>query len=648
MNFSTVPPAPNATQLPEAFDPLRPYAQWFIYKLFNRDEQTGKYEKLNLDARTGLHPGIGAGGINQCADLDTAAGMLQRLRATAPEGTLYTLGFWLTDADPFAFLDIDKCDPDGDVARGLLAMFPNAARERSSSGRGWHIIGSATVPRHGNTRSIPGADLELYTEGRGIALTFADASGSAAADDSAMFTALAVQHFPPTTEGADVELGDDDGRDGEYIERARAIVERHDAATAADPSGADYAAACELVALTDDGPRAARLLCALSTNPKFVDRGPYLSARAVGSAMAEHLALRSQFGKQPLPPGASSTPLAPTPLGFVRASELASDKPPEYLVDGLIEVGVVGTAIAPRKSGKTFAVLDLCWAVAQGRTWGGCRVLRPGPTAWIAAEGVRSLKTRRLPAILAKYGDADVRVLPRTIELLTNIEALIRELRGCALICIDSLRRVSGTANENDNTEMSLIVSAGERLANETGAAVLFIAHASLKSVDVTATRGATSVDDVVELALNIEKDPADGSLFHIRQGFARDEGEWEGASFRLVPSAQSCVVEWLGGAAPSRSAAAGKRNRISPEQHEVAAMVRMHGGRIDRTSLVGALSSARKDRKKSSIERSITNAINNRLVEISTDDEIYVNSVAPLRTDKSPITPLSTDNLHR
>jgi hypothetical protein len=250
-------------------------------------------------------------------------------------------------------------------------------------------------------------------------------------------------------------------------------------------------------------------------------------------------------------------------------------------------------------------------------------VLRPGPCAWIAAEGVRSLRTRRLPALLGKYGDANVRVLPRTIELLTNVDALVRELQGTALIVIDSLRRVAGRAEENSNTEMGLVVAAGERLALETGAAVLFIAHASLKSNDPTATRGATAVDDAVEQAFNIESDASLPGLFHVRQGFARDRGAWEGASFKLVPSARSCVVEWIGGAAPMANSKAGSRN--SAEQTEAVEVVRKNGGKMQRLVLIAALRNARLDRKVANIERSISRAIDGGRLKITPDDEVHL-----------------------
>jgi putative DNA primase/helicase len=192
------------------------YRQWFIYQLFNRDPATGKYEKQPIDARTRKMPAKDQGGINQCCDWDTVAQVGAELQATAGAGVLYVPGFYFTAADPFWFHDIDQCvirDAAGQPAWSelvlkLLGMFPNAARELSSSQQGWHVIGSGTAPEHRckNTE----LKLEFYTADRGVAISGFHASGSAAADCTTAVAKLVAEYFPPNAG----EGSADDWRDG--------------------------------------------------------------------------------------------------------------------------------------------------------------------------------------------------------------------------------------------------------------------------------------------------------------------------------------------------------------------------------------------------------------------------------------------------
>ena len=188
--------------LPAPFAPMQPYPQWFIYRLHSRDA-SGKYRKEPIDARTRAMPNKGCGGINMCADWSAVSQTCAELAATARAGELYVPGFWFTASDPFWFLDIDGCvieDKQGkpawsQLALDLLATFPNAARELSSSAKGWHLIGCGAIPAHSCKNTA--LHLEFYTAERGVAITGTHASGSAAADCTATVAALVTTHFPP-------------------------------------------------------------------------------------------------------------------------------------------------------------------------------------------------------------------------------------------------------------------------------------------------------------------------------------------------------------------------------------------------------------------------------------------------------------------
>lgn len=110
------------------------------------------------------------------------------------------VGFVFTEADPFFFLDVDKCLVAGQwsqLAQELCARFPGAAVEISQSGTGLHVIGSYTsVPEHGCRNTVLG--IELYTTERFVALTGNGAIGSVSTDHTPALAAAIGQYFTPT------------------------------------------------------------------------------------------------------------------------------------------------------------------------------------------------------------------------------------------------------------------------------------------------------------------------------------------------------------------------------------------------------------------------------------------------------------------
>lgn len=112
------------------------------------------------------------------------------------------IGFVLTEADPYWFLDIDDClTADGqwsELATSLCTRLTGCYIEVSRSGRGLHIIGSGPVPAHGCKNQA--LKLEFYTSGRYVALTGTGAQGSA--DYEVDLSRLVAEYFPPTATSA--------------------------------------------------------------------------------------------------------------------------------------------------------------------------------------------------------------------------------------------------------------------------------------------------------------------------------------------------------------------------------------------------------------------------------------------------------------
>lgn len=164
-------------------------AQYIIYQLATSVVRPGRTEKIPLDWRT-LRASSPLDPQNWLA-LDQARSVVSGL------GGSYGVGFVFTSSDPYWVMDVDHALLDGvwsPLANWACSTFRGAYVEVSSSGQGLHIIGSGIVPPH-STRA-PG--LEFYDAGRFIALTFAQATGSADTDHSATLAAMVAQVFPAT------------------------------------------------------------------------------------------------------------------------------------------------------------------------------------------------------------------------------------------------------------------------------------------------------------------------------------------------------------------------------------------------------------------------------------------------------------------
>lgn len=170
--------------------------QWFIWRL-TWDATKGKYQKAPCYTDGSAYH-MPAQDPTNWMTLDAAQSVLATLVAQQQEQR-YTLGFYLTAATGYWFLDLDKCiDAAGVVSPAALSIcqaFPGAAWEHSTSGRGLHVFGRGSVPPHGTMHNP--LQLEFYTHGRGIAFGWGDVYGSIDTDHTAAVQWLVDSYFRP-------------------------------------------------------------------------------------------------------------------------------------------------------------------------------------------------------------------------------------------------------------------------------------------------------------------------------------------------------------------------------------------------------------------------------------------------------------------
>ena len=184
-----------------------------------------------------------------------------------------------------------------------------------------------------------------------------------------------------------------------------------------------------------------------------------------------------------------------------RARELFSDDAPSGdLVPGLVPLHGVTILTAAPKVGKSYFANHLAACVQGGDDFLGTSLPMATRVLYLDREStIDELQARHqaLERICGRAGE--VHFLRERISIVADVDALIKCVREglFGLVVIDTLATVIVGVDENDAGAMGSPIDALRRLEQETGAAVLLVAH-SQKSVSHSAvaakTRGSNAI----------------------------------------------------------------------------------------------------------------------------------------------------------
>jgi hypothetical protein len=326
----------------------------------------------------------------------------------------HRVGFIITP--PYVFVDVDNAynmttGVWSDLARDVLATFPDAYTEVSQSGTGLHVIFRGTLPP-GHRTQRKGLKLEVYTGGRFVALTGYMARGSAEVDYSDRITGFMLHY------GLDLEpkpISFDEGRDSAWVGPenddeliAMALAQRPtprqglgnaptfrelwemDIAALTrkmpaegradglpfDHSTVDASLMANLSYFTGrDLPRMVRLFERWKgyRGERYTGKYAYRLERVVGVGASNPNVMQRGPGERaleasitPAPPGGKRQPCSNL-LTLMNGADIAEmEFPPlQYLADEFLPMGC-WLLIGPPKRGKTWLMLDLAVAVAGG------------------------------------------------------------------------------------------------------------------------------------------------------------------------------------------------------------------------------------------------------------------------------------------
>lgn len=238
---------------------------------------------------------------------------------------------------------------------------------------------------------------------------------------------------------------------------------------------------------------------------------------------------------------------APRPNLFSTRQHDKHQKPPRWLVEGIIAENTDVALVAPSKFLKSFLATHLACHVATGKRWGNRAVAGPAAVFYCAAEGAHSLKTHRVTAWEIAHGDgaytAERMHVSSTAPTLgsDSAAAFIEDARAqmqpgekAGLFIVDTMNRALNGADEDKSSTASAYFNMLAPIRAALGCSTLTVHHMG-KDVD-KGPRGSSAFFAGFDTVLIIEKaakDEATGSYFLTVRVDKQKDGE-DGQEFIL------------------------------------------------------------------------------------------------------------------
>lgn len=231
-------------------------------------------------------------------------------------------------------------------------------------------------------------------------------------------------------------------------------------------------------------------------------------------------------------------------------------KPVRYLVKHVVPRGEIVVVFGESGSGKTFMVLDLAMAIAQGLDWRGNRTTQ-GRVVYVASEDATGVHDRA--DAYARHHQINLADIPfGTIDAAPNllvkseVVEVARQIQAggpCALVVIDTLSKSIPGADENSAKDMGLALSHCLGIHRATGATVMLVHHSGKDSSK--GARGWSGLKAGVDAELEVirNQDAREMSVTKLKNG--QDGAKF---GFKLYPvvlgfdedgdEIGSCVIE--------------------------------------------------------------------------------------------------------
>lgn len=223
-------------------------------------------------------------------------------------------------------------------------------------------------------------------------------------------------------------------------------------------------------------------------------------------------------------------------------AEAANIKPPEPLIEGVLQRGTKARLSGASGAGKTWVILDMAAHVQNGMAWRGLPT-KQGRVLYVAAEGAPSFDLR-MSAWELQYGvGADVHLVPEAPQVLDETWAeMIGEIvtaGGYDLVIFDTQGAITVGTEENSNRDANVAQARLSDVIKATGAAVLLVHHTGWEEGD--RPRGASAMYGGMDTELVLSRSGRSLTLKNPKQRYIE---EHKPMTLGLVVSGGGLAVE--------------------------------------------------------------------------------------------------------
>lgn len=195
---------------------------------------------------------------------------------------------------------------------------------------------------------------------------------------------------------------------------------------------------------------------------------------------------------------------------LLTAAELAALPPLRWCIRGVLPEAGLAAVYGPSGSGKSFLVLDMLGAIADGRAWFNHATPSPRKVVYLALEGEAGV-SQRVRAYMELHGTPgnlrviltglDIREPSDRRELVASIKAV-----GMAggVLALDTLNRAAPGADENSSSDMGSLIGAMKALQAELGGLVLAVHHSGKDAL--RGMRGHSSLFAALDAVLEVTR----------------------------------------------------------------------------------------------------------------------------------------------
>ena len=243
------------------------------------------------------------------------------------------------------------------------------------------------------------------------------------------------------------------------------------------------------------------------------------------------------------PEGHGQRPLYP----LLSIDDIINRPAPKWLVEDKIPQTGLGFLYSEPGVGKSFVALDMCLTIAAGAAYWHGDVIECEPDApivYIAAEGESGFRNR-IKAWLQEHPEADrasvlkrLKVLPRTVNFMKTEDIALflasiehADIGAPAMVVVDTVSRAMPGADENLQKEMTLFVSACDRIRDAYQCVVLGVHHAG-KSGDL---RGSTVLLGAGDFVMRLSRKDKSASIVRLACEKSKDGADDWSSDFRMA-----------------------------------------------------------------------------------------------------------------